>query len=371
MRVGTLSQTIGQNLYNGGWQLINEKVFTEAATSYTISGLDGDTDEEYMLITRFISNYAGTLTYYIRPNNDTGTNYGYQFLDVVNTAIAATRATASAWLCGTTATGTGRGSFGENLINAKSGKVRTILTKFLRSINGLTIEGASLAGQSWNNTADNITSLVVLAGETNGIGIGSHILLFKRQKLGSEATTGMRIGKQELQGKLNVGVFQKIYSTTLTEATTMLAISNLDGDSDIIYKIICRAVNGYNGTNWFYLYPNATYSGICAYQDLMGTDSVIAAQNYGSQALTVGYADALNKLSFFEITLYAKSGYDRGILIDRSHSISGTTVGALWFTGAVFSNGSLSGNITSLTIGAQNSNGVGIGTTVELWALKK
>jgi hypothetical protein len=68
-------------------------------------------------------------------------------------------------------------SLGEMLIYAKSGYVRTILNSINCDVNGTTIGYLLQYGQSWNNTADNLTSLVILADQANGLGIGTEITL--------------------------------------------------------------------------------------------------------------------------------------------------------------------------------------------------
>ena len=338
MKVGKLSQAVGQNLYSGGWQLIHEKLFDAAATSYTISGLDGDNDEEYRLIVRCIAN-ADDMSLLLRVNNDTGTNYGHQYIKAVNADKSSARGTYSGIILN---------AFGLNddtnditmfdcLIYAKSGKVRTIIHKYSGGISGTTVTEIGLTGQSWNNTADNITSLVILTNKTNGIGIDTHLFLFKRQKLGSEATTGMRVGKQELQGKLNVGTFQKIYSTTLTEAATSVTISNLDGDTDTIYELILRVVNGYNGAANYYLRPNNDSDVDYGYQEIDGADTTASAVRDTSEAqMHLGYAAALNNLSFSETILYVKSGYLRTALTQLIKTITGTTCTSINLKGQVY-----------------------------------
>jgi hypothetical protein len=68
-------------------------------------------------------------------------------------------------------------SIHETIIYAKSGYIRTELTQLMKGVVGTTIGTIRLQGDSWNNTVDNITSLVILADQTNGLGIGTVIEL--------------------------------------------------------------------------------------------------------------------------------------------------------------------------------------------------
>ena len=172
-----------------GWTVAYDSgELAAAVTSLTISGLNGDVDEEYELITRIVNGYDGSCNYLIRPNNDTGSNYGDQILYGSNITVAAARTTTrTAW--GNWAIGSALGSvlFSDTIIHAKSGFVRTIIDKSTFNIATTTIGTVGINGGAWNNTSDEITSLVVLADQTNGFGIGSRVILLKK----TTTTTGL------------------------------------------------------------------------------------------------------------------------------------------------------------------------------------
>jgi hypothetical protein len=64
---------------NGTWTVVHDSgEFSSAVTSYDITGLQGDTDIEYQLITRVVNGYAGANTIRFRLNSDSGSNYGIQ-----------------------------------------------------------------------------------------------------------------------------------------------------------------------------------------------------------------------------------------------------------------------------------------------------
>lgn len=152
-----------------------------AQTSITISGLDGDTDEEYMLICRLVNGATAATELKLRPNNDSGSNYGYQFLRAYSTTVEANRSTS---YTGTFVNYANQNnlSFSETIIYAKSGYLRTMISKQSWSIIGTTVTDIVITGNSWNNTTDNITSLVIYADQTNGLGIGTVIELYRKIK---------------------------------------------------------------------------------------------------------------------------------------------------------------------------------------------
>lgn len=332
-----------------------------AQTSITISGLDGDTDEEYLLITRLKSDYVGSVAYYLRPNNDSGSNYGYQLIYGENTTIGAARGTSNNMELGAT-DATNILSFSKHLIYAKSGYVRTALLEMSAKISGTTVSVVELSGQSWNNTVDNITSLVILSSQINGLGVGSRIILLKKIKL--ITNTGLKTGNLNIQGNIK-GTWQKIYETTLTEAATSHTISGLDGNTDVIYRLRCRFVNGYSGTTVYELRPNNDSGANYGYQFLRGDNTIVSAfRNTIDYYIFLTIGTALSQISMSNLLLYAKSGYLRTGISQQADKISTTTVTATSLFGHVWNN--TVDNITSLVILADQTNGLGIGTYIIL-----
>jgi hypothetical protein len=165
------------------WIKVYDNVLTSAATSVTISGLDGDTDEEYRFLIRAIVGAAST-SIYIRPNNDAGTStYGEQWIHGSNTTIEGYRQTTGVGFYCHPWSGMASGDFNlsDTLIHAKSGYLRTAITQAMAG-SGTTISDFSTIGGVWTNTADNITSFVIVADQTNGLGIGTSIELWKKVK---------------------------------------------------------------------------------------------------------------------------------------------------------------------------------------------
>jgi len=164
----------------GLWQKVYEETLTTAATSKTISGLDGNTAEQYKIILRAINGYSGVVNYGIRPNNDSGANYGYECILGQGSTVTAGSETAATSLWFGRAEALNQLSHSIGILYAKSGYVRTMITLGAEAIAGTTITRAIYIPSVWNNTANNITSLVIYATQANGLGVGTFIGLYKR-----------------------------------------------------------------------------------------------------------------------------------------------------------------------------------------------
>jgi hypothetical protein len=164
-----------------GWVKAYETTLGTAATSLTISGLTGDTAKEYKLETRIVNGYNGTANYSCRLNADGATNYGdQQFYNSDATTVAAVRSTATSHILLGNNGALSSLNQSTTIIQAKSGYVRTAITEWTGGISNTTVTHTRMVGTSWNNTADEITSLVILADQTDGLGVGSYICLWKR-----------------------------------------------------------------------------------------------------------------------------------------------------------------------------------------------
>ncbi len=149
-----------------------------ARTVINITGLDGDTDEEYELIMRGIGGNEATR---LRFNNDSGSNYGEQNLKGTDSTVGAGRGTANtSILLFNYNLGVGNAGLVKATMYTKSGYVRTVLLNDVSNITGTTVSRINIAGSSWSNTADNITTMVIYNDAANGLGVGTNIELYKK-----------------------------------------------------------------------------------------------------------------------------------------------------------------------------------------------
>ena len=161
------------------WQLEYETTITSATQTVTISNLTGDTAEVYKIVVFLKSDSNEGAYYTLRPNNDSGANYGVQTIIGEDSVIYATRSTTETGL-DFVSTDAGKVAYATFLLYAKSGYVRTIIKEKNGSINGTTINSVGICGCSWNNTVDEITSLVFTTNKSEAYGIGSYIALYKK-----------------------------------------------------------------------------------------------------------------------------------------------------------------------------------------------
>src|SRR3990167_10046424 len=184
---------------------------SSAQTSITISGLNGDVDEEYELYCRFVSGAASS-NFFLRPNNDsTAGIYGNQMLNGNNATVTAARDTSETYIWLSNAvSASGSIVLSKAKIYAKSGYIRTVMNESADNISGTTVTQINALGQLHNDTSNNYTNMVVLSDQTSGIGVGSRIILMKKVT----STSGLKTGSLEVQGKV-YGVWQKVYEYTI------------------------------------------------------------------------------------------------------------------------------------------------------------
>jgi hypothetical protein len=314
-----------------------------SATSVTISSLNGDTDEEYELIVRLTNDEADACYPTWRINGDTGNNYGFQVLDGYNaTASAARNVNAYGYLYYQEGMEQNGITFAHAKIYAKSGKVRTFISKVVENIKTTTVTDLTLWGGSWNNTADNITSISINASADDTLGIGSRIILLKKASTGTPA-------------------WQKVADTTLGSAATSYTFSSLNGNTDVIYRLTVRAIGGVNGANYNIRLNNDSGNNY-GYQMLEGWNTTVTAVRnvYSSIQSYYDVDGTANDIQGGEFLIYAKSGYVRTVLGSLFESITSTTVNANLLQGNSWNN--TADNLTSIVVGNEETNGLGIGT---------
>jgi len=176
MKIG--SKTPQASVEFDGWEKIYEVELSSPSNSITISGLQGDTDEQYMLYGT-IESIGVTGVVGLTINGDSGDNYSYQILFGTDSTISASRATTSSMAC-CVLLSDGYFGFFNVLIYAKSGYIRTCLISSTRDVNETAITRIDLSGRNWNNTSDEITSMNISAVGAGNFAIGSTISLYRR-----------------------------------------------------------------------------------------------------------------------------------------------------------------------------------------------
>lgn len=149
----------------------------DPVASYTFSGLDGNTDETYKIVGTVNHAITGSSNTIIHLNGDTSSNSYYQQFLAYGTTESAGRGTRTGPVIGYTGS-VGYYTSTVTLISAKSGKPRLVDAQWLGDATGTTIGYIGKESCVWNNSDDNISSIVV---DPDGwIGTGSKITLYKK-----------------------------------------------------------------------------------------------------------------------------------------------------------------------------------------------
>ena len=153
------------------WAPVSSTTLAAAATSIDITGLDGDTDEIYKIDLFLVagSTTLGTITGTI--NNDGGANYNYSY---VGGTSGGQTTFATGWNLDSDLDGKKYGGNSLELRAKTEGYYRLGTNRWWSG--GAT----NLFAFSWENTADNITSLKYTSTQADAFGIGTIIKVYKK-----------------------------------------------------------------------------------------------------------------------------------------------------------------------------------------------
>jgi len=333
-----------------GWQLIEVKDITTAATSVTFSGLDGDADGEYMLLYRIrkIPATASIAFYTMRPNG----------ISINQDTIRRAHSTSGANITsifndlriadgGFTA---GVQQVGVLYLDAKTG---TEARQFLSDLNLFAgavplINGAlrrDIYSGLWQDTTTNITSLDIVANFTNGIGIGSQFCLYKKS-----SEVGGGAGLELIETKL------------ITVDTNTITFSGLDGDVDKCWKLFWTADGPTAATGDYIIRPNGQVAGAAGSVHNVHRRTFAANNTLGFTFPDLRFGRQTSpRIHTSELTFYAESGRPRTYnSVVNSMSTLGTvgvnrTTGEQWY-GSWEDGAGNTINITSLVLVELNGN---------------
>lgn len=172
---------LGSILHDGWEKIYDYTVAGSAVTSLTISGLNGDVDEEYILESKVVNAYNGECGTYFRPNNDVAANYAVQELYGASTTAGASSSNYTGFRVGY---GNGLNELSMSVVRvfAKSGYLRTGLINKVLAVSGTTVGYIQLHGVSWSNIVDNIVSATIAGDQAGCIGVGSQFVLYRKAR---------------------------------------------------------------------------------------------------------------------------------------------------------------------------------------------
>ena len=159
--------------------------------------------------------------------------------------------------------------------------------------------------------------------------------------------------------------WQKVYEDTLASAQTSITISDLDGNTDVMYRLVVRQILGASNTGINLRINNDSTADIYGFQRLMAHNTTISASRNTESGMNLYYTGtgSVGNIHFLDVNLYAKSGYVRTLLTSTIEQVSGTTVDGIILKPYSWNN--IVDNVVSLVI-YSNTNGLGIGTYLKL-----
>ena len=161
----------------GGLILIENKIFTAAATTYDFSGLDGDTDRIYKLVGKIVVGASGSPFFSTRFNAQ-ATTYSINRSQVAGTTPLASTFTEPYVAGGDAGTVL---SFESLIFAAKS--VNSVAQRRMYLAQSIATASSAITWNNWRgwwtDTTNNITSIRLHCDTSNGIGDGSQVALYK------------------------------------------------------------------------------------------------------------------------------------------------------------------------------------------------
>lgn len=286
-----------------GWELIEQKVITSDVTSITFSGLDGDTDEQYMFVMHETPLATAGASYQItlRPNGVT-TNQQTQSMAIPSSTgnILHSNFTDLRWRISYQRA---LGQVVDTIIwfAAKSGRVRIIHST--SGAGGFPIGpfpsglGMELITGQWTDGVTNITSIDIVANTALGIGAGSIYCLYKKSSL----TGG--------------GGLELIETKIVGSPTGSLTFSGLDGDVDKCYKLIWSVTAPSSGGSpqYFIIEPNGQVAGAAGsvHDTLFINDNSVSVTRFIFPELRFATIGLSPRVIAGELTFFAETGRTR------------------------------------------------------------
>lgn len=153
------------------WEFIEETTLESAAAS--VSFTSGLTAYKFFRLTVYILNDTTSKSVYVRLNNDSGSNYTAQEVRGNSTTVSGSRATAAQFTISGPGLATGQSASMGLLVTKPSASMKAQMT-VLAGMQPSPV--LSLYGGEWNNTADALSRIDVLASAGN-FAAGTSILL--------------------------------------------------------------------------------------------------------------------------------------------------------------------------------------------------
>ncbi len=176
--------------------------------------------------------------------------------------------------------------------------------------------------------------------------------------------------KTAIEGIPTQKAMRLIYENDVTSTTTSVNITGLDGNTDVEYEIKVRMVSGSAaGTIDYYFQPNSdsttgNYRERNIYADNATAPTASAANTNPGLYICGGY-NGSGAICHGKTIFYAKSGFMRSSLNQSIVFISNSSWSS-WNRHGIWTD--TGNNVTSINITSTQTNGIGAGSRIEVWA---
>ena len=342
----------------GAWELVEVKTVGTAVTSVSFTGLDGDTDDRYLLLYRInkrTASASGNVTYQLRPNGSSSGIATVGQFSVHPTGTTGANTYSYIRLAGGGTVAFDIDYYGSVTIDARTGALgrsfRTSHVSNTRSGFG-TFTLWELASD-WSDNSTNITSLDIVSTEANTIEVGSQFCLYK--KVGAVA---------EVEG------WQLIETKQIVSDATTVTFSGLDGDVDKTYMMQYNFKNPSATIGRYRLEPNGISTNMRTILVQHRANGVQATSDFPLLRIAVG-SDGNNVMGRFIFD--ARTGVSTRQMFNDNSEIDldiianaagfrRNTLASYWLEDTI--------NITSFDVVCDLALGIGIGTRLSLYKMK-
>ncbi len=155
-----------------------------------------------------------------------------------------------------------------------------------------------------------------------------------------------------------------IGETTLTDTATSIEFTGLDGDVTTTFMIHSNIVSVSDGVYYCYLIINGDSAANYGIQQLRAENATATASRGQGSAINI-YSHLTSGSGSARLSIHAKSGHERTILINKSGYSNSTTVYDIESNAYIWNN--TADNITSLKIYISPGSAMNTNTNIQLW----
>jgi hypothetical protein len=242
------STAVSSNLY--AWELVESQTVTSGALSVTVSGIDGDIDDEWKIILKNTSLPAGPEEVRLRYNNDSGTNYYLAYMYPDDTVFVAGYSTRDNMFL---LSGNRSAALSISELNLKNTGNRRVAMTNTAHHHGANFDYMGLIHYShWGNTSDKITQFEVYS---SGSAFTGTVEIYKKANVSVNVLTVSH--NPAIKGKQSIKV----------EFATTSGVYVNPGSveiNDTLYTVntqLTKEMPTLSGSTWYYVYAKEPTTG--------------------------------------------------------------------------------------------------------------